>query len=74
MGFNQIMRSIQWLTFAKLSNLSYPSVIKRFYANLSKPYKHRQDLIYTFKGIDIELDISTMFRILGVNNDGDAIL
>ena len=40
MGFNQMMRRMQWLTFARLSNPSYPSLIKRFYINLSKSHKH----------------------------------
>ena len=70
MGFNQMMRRMQWLTFARLSN---PSLIRRFYANLSKPHKHRLDLIYTLKGINIEFDPSTMCRILGLNNDGDEV-
>ena len=37
MGFNQLMCKIWWLTFARLSNPSYPSLIRRFYANRSKP-------------------------------------
>ena len=73
MGFNQMMRRMQWLTFVRLSNPRYPSLIKRFYANLSKPHKHHLDLICTLQGIDIEFDPSTMCRILGVNNDSDEV-
>ena len=56
-----------------MSNPSYPSLIRRFYANLSKPHKHRLDLICTLKDIDIELDPSTMCRILGVNDEDDEV-
>ena len=56
-----------------LSNPSYPSLIRRLYASLSKPHKHRLDLICTLKGIDIELDPFTMCRILGVNDEGDEV-
>ena len=72
-GFNQLMYRMQWLTFVRLSNPSYRSLIRRFYANLSKPHKHCLDLVSTLNDVDIELDPSTMCRILGVNNDGDDI-
>ena len=68
-----MMRRMQWLTFARLNNPSYPSLIRRFYVNLSKLHKHHLDLICTLKGIDIKLYPSTMCRILGVNNDGDEV-
>ena len=68
-----MMRRMQWLICTRLSNPCYPSLIRRFYANLSKPHKHHLDLICTLKGIDIELDPYTMCRILGVNNDGDEV-
>ena len=73
MRVNQMMRRMQWLTFARLSYPSYPNLIRRFYANLSKPNKDCLDLICTVKDVNIELDPSTMCRILGVNNDGDEI-
>ena len=40
-GFNQLMRRMRWLTFSRLSNPSYPSFSRRFYANMSQPYKQR---------------------------------
>ena len=73
MGFNQLMCIIRWLTFARLSNPSYPSLISRLYANMSKPYQHQLDLVSILNKVDIELDPSTMCRILGVNNDGDEV-
>ena len=39
-GFNQLMRKMGWLTFARISNPSYPNLIRRFYANLTRPHKN----------------------------------
>ena len=72
-GFNQFMHRMQWLIFARLSNPSYPSLIRKFYTNLSKPHKHRLDLVNTLNDVELELDPSMMCRILGVNNDGDEV-
>ena len=73
MGFNQLMRRIRWLTFAKLIKPNYPSLIRRFYANMTKPHKHRLELVSTLNNVNIELDLSTMCRILGINNDRDEV-
>ena len=67
------MHRMRWLTFARLSNPSYRSLIRRFYANMLKPHKHLLDLVSTLNNVDIELDPSTMCRILGINNDGDEV-
>ena len=67
------MRRMWWLTFARSSNPCYPSLIRRFYANLYKPHKHRLELVSTLNNVNTKLDLSTMCRILGVNNDGDEV-
>ena len=72
-GFNQLMRRMRWLTFARLSNPSYPSLIRRFYANLSQPHKQRLYLVATLGDIEIELEPSTMCMILGVIDDGAEV-
>ena len=72
-GFNQLIRRMRWLTFARLSNPSYPSLIQHFYASLSRPHKQRLYLIATTGDIEIELEPSSMCRILGVNNEGDEV-
>ena len=63
---------MRWLTFARLNNPSYPSLIRRFYANLCR-HKQRLYLVATIGNIDIELEPSSMCRILGVNNEGDEV-
>ena len=70
MGLNQLMRRLKWLTFARISNPSYPSLVKRFYANLTKPYKGRMYLVSTLGDVEIELDPSSLSRILGINDEG----
>ena len=47
MHFNQLMRRLKWLTLARLSNPCYPSLVRRFYANLTKPHKGRMYLVAT---------------------------
>ena len=74
MSFNQLMRRLKWLTFARLSNPCYPSVIRRFYANLIRSHKVRLYLVATLGDGKIELDPSSLSRILGVNDDGDEVL
>ena len=39
-GFNQLMRGMGWLNFARLSNPSYPNLIRNFYANLIRRNRH----------------------------------
>ena len=72
-GFNQIMRTMTWIIFARMSNPSYLSLIRRFYANLSKPHKHCAKVTCTLKGDDIELSPSTMCEILRVNDEGNEL-
>ena len=62
-GFNQLMRRMRWLTFARLSKPSYPSLIRLFYANLSRPHNQRLYLVATIGDIEIELEPSSMCRI-----------
>ena len=63
-GFNQLMRRTRWLIFARLSNPSNLSLIRHFYANLSRPHKQRLYLVATIGNIEIELEPSSMCRIL----------
>ena len=72
-GFNQLMRRMGRLTFARMSNPSYPNLIRHFYANLTRPNKHHLDMFTTFGDIVIELDPLTICRILGVSNEGDEV-
>ena len=72
-GFNQLMRRMGWLTFARLSDPSYPNLIRHFYANLIRPNKHRLDMFTTFGDKVINLDPSSMCRLLGVNDKGDEV-
>ena len=72
-GFNQLMKRMGWLTFGRLSDPSYPNLIRRFYANLTRPNKHRFDMFTTFGDKVINLDLSTMCRLLGVSNEGDEV-
>ena len=65
-GFNQLMRRMIKLTFDRLSNSSYPSLIRRF-------YKKRLYLVATIGDIEIEREPSSMCRILGVTNEGDEV-
>ena len=67
------MRRMRWLTFARLSNPSYPSLIRRFYANLSQPHKQKLYLVATLGDIEIELEPSIMCRILGVIDEGAEV-
>ena len=67
------MRRMSWLTFARMSNPSYPNLIRHFYANLTRLNKQHLDMFTTFEDIVIELEPSTMCRILGLNNEGDEI-
>ena len=67
------MRRMSWLTFARLSDPSYPNLIRHFYANLIRPNKHRLDMFTTFGDKVINLDLSTMCRLSGVNNEGDVV-
>ena len=70
MGFNQLMRRLKWLPFARLSNPCYPSLVRRFYANLTKPHKGKMYLVATLGDVEIELEPSSLCRILGVNDEG----
>ena len=56
MGFNQLIRRMGWLTFAGISNLSYPKLIRSFYANLNQPCNNHLSFFSTFGDIEIELD------------------
>ena len=67
------MKRMGWLTFARLSDPSYPNLIRCFYANLIRPNKYRLDMFTTFEDKVINLDPSTMCRLLGVNNKGDEV-
>ena len=71
--FNQLIRRMGWLTFARLSDPSYPNLIRHFYANLIRPNKHRLDMFTTFGDKVINLDLPTMCRFLAVNNKGDEV-
>ena len=73
MGFNQLMRRLKWLTFARLSNPCYPSLVRRFYATLTKPHKGRMYLVAILGDVEIELEPSFLCRILGVNDDGAEV-
>ena len=53
-----------------MSNPSYPSLIRRFYANLSRPHKGRLYLVATLGDIEIELEPSSLCRILGIKDEG----
>ena len=56
-----------------MSNPSYPSLIRKFYANLSRPTKGRLYLIATLGDIKIELEPSSLCRILGIKDEGDEV-
>ena len=45
MNFNQIMGRLKWQSFARLNNPSYPSLIRHFYGNLTKPSKGSLHLV-----------------------------
>ena len=47
-GFNQLIRRMGLLTFARMNNLSYSNLIRHFYANLTRPNKHHLDMFTTF--------------------------
>ena len=73
MDFNLLMRRIKWLTFARIRNPSYPSLVRRFYGNLINPYKGSMHLVSTLEDTEIELDPSYLWRILSVNDEGDEV-
>ena len=73
MNVNQIMRRLKWQSFAKLNNPSYPSLIRCFYINLTKPSKDSSHLVATLGDVEIELDSSSMCRILGVHDEGAKV-
>ena len=74
MNFNQIMRRLKQKSFARLNKPSYPSLIRRFYGNLTKPSKSSLHLVATLGDVEIELDLSSMFRILDVNDEGAEVI
>ena len=59
--------------FARISNPSYSNLIRRFYANLTRPHKNQLDMFSTFGDIEIELDPSIMCRILGLLDEGNEV-
>ena len=73
MHFNQIIRRMKWLSFARINNLSYPSLVRRFYGNLVKPHKGSMQLIATLGDIEIELDPSSIYRVLGVYDESTEV-
>ena len=73
MGFNQFMRRLKWLTFARLNNPYYPSIVRRFYVNLTKPHKGIMYLVATLGDVEIELEPSSLCRTLGVKHEGDEV-
>ena len=73
MNFNQIMRRLKWQSFARLNNPFYPSLIRHFYGNLTKPSKGSLHLVATLGDVEIELDPSSMCRILGVHDEGAEV-
>ena len=50
-----------------------PSLIRRFYGNLSKLSKGSLHLVAILGDVEIELESSTMCRILGVPNEGAEV-
>ena len=72
-GFNQLIRRMGWLTFARLSDPCYPNLIRRFYTNLVRPNKHRLDMFTTLGDKVMNLDPPSMCRLLGVHDKGDEV-
>ena len=68
MHFNQSMTRMKWLSFARISNPSY-----RFYGNLVKPHKGSMQLVATLGDVEIELNSSSLYRILGVHDEGAEV-
>ena len=62
-GFNQLMRRMKWLTFSRMSNPSYPRLIRRFYANLSRPYRQRLNLVATMGDVRHTEDVRPIFYV-----------
>ena len=56
-----------------MSNRNYPSLIRQYFANLSRPHKQRLYLVATIDDVKIKLKPSSMCRILGVNKEGDEV-
>ena len=73
MLFNQIMRRVKCLSFARISNPSYPILVRIFYGHLIKPHKGSTQLIATLGDIEIELDPSFLCKILGVTGEGAEV-
>ena len=73
MDFNQLMRRMTWLTFARLTEPCYPNLIRRFYANLVRPNPHKLDMRATIGDSVINLDIPTMCHLLGAHDEGDEV-
>ena len=44
--------------------------MRRFYGNLTKPHKGRMNLVSTIGDVEIELEPSSLCRILSVNDEG----
>ena len=48
-------------------------MVRRFYGNLVKPNKGGMHLLATLGVVEIELDPSSLYRILGVNDEGAEV-
>ena len=71
--FNQLMRRMSWLTFARLIEPCYRNLIRRFYTNLVRPSNHRLDMFTTIGDKVINLDIPTMCRLLCVHDKDNEV-
>ena len=71
--FNQIMRRMKWLSFARINNPLYTSLVRIFYGNLIKLNKGSMHLVATLGDVEIELDPSSLCRSLGVQDEGAEV-
>ena len=73
MHFNALMRRMGWHTFSRISEPSYPKLIKCFYANLVQPGQHRLVLHATLGDKTIKIDASSLCKLTGAPNEENEV-
>ena len=64
---------MEWQTFVRISEPSYPNLVKCFYANLTQPSKYCLVMHTTIGDKTIKVDAPSLFRLLGALNKGDEV-
>ena len=73
LNFNALMHRMGWSTFSRISEPSYPKLIKHFYANLEQPSQLCLVLHANLGDKTIKIDALGLCKLVGAPNEGDDV-